>query len=163
MTWQEVVENPLLQDLPYKIETNKQGQIIMTPRRLRRGSFQSRIAVLVGRFLEGEGEIVTACAIQTSEGTKVADVAWFSNERWEIVQDDFDASIAPEICVKVLSDSNTRAEMRTKRALYFAKDAEEVWVCDGAGQLQFFDASGAISSSQLAPEFPDQISSRWPT
>jgi hypothetical protein len=31
MQWAEVVEDPNLKDLPYKIELNEYGQIIMTP------------------------------------------------------------------------------------------------------------------------------------
>ena len=38
-------------------------------------------------------------AVKTSKGTKVADLAWFSPERWEQVKDEFDASVAPEIDV----------------------------------------------------------------
>ncbi len=157
MTWQEIVENPTLQDLPYKIETNEQGQLIMTPTKIRHGSFQSKIGILLDRQLESQGVVVTECAIQTSAGTKVADVAWFSNERWLIVQDDYDASVAPEICVEVLSDSNTRGEMETKRKLYFEREAREVWICDKNGQMTFFDVGDEISSSRLAPEFPHQI------
>ena len=158
MTWKEIVENPTLQNLPYKIETNAQGQLIMTPTKIRHGSFQSKIGTLLDRQLEGHGVVVTECAVQTSAGTKVADVAWFSNERWLIVQDDYDASIAPEICVEVLSDSNTRAEMETKRKLYFEQKAREVWICDREGQISFFDADGEMASSRLVPDFPKQIS-----
>ena len=31
MNWQEVCANPALQNLPYKMELNQQGQIIMSP------------------------------------------------------------------------------------------------------------------------------------
>ena len=31
MEWREIVEHPSLKDLPFKIETNERGQIIMTP------------------------------------------------------------------------------------------------------------------------------------
>ena len=31
MTWDEICDDPALQDLPYKIETNQYGQIIMSP------------------------------------------------------------------------------------------------------------------------------------
>ena len=31
MEWREVVEHPSLKDLPFKIETNEWGKIMMTP------------------------------------------------------------------------------------------------------------------------------------
>ena len=34
MNWQEVCADPHLRDLPYKIELNERGQILMTPVRL---------------------------------------------------------------------------------------------------------------------------------
>ena len=36
---------------------------------------------------------------------------------------------APEICVEVLSPSNSKPEMEEKRALYFEAGAQEVWIC----------------------------------
>ena len=31
LAWKEIVESPNLKNLPYKIETNEWGQIVMTP------------------------------------------------------------------------------------------------------------------------------------
>lgn len=31
MTWDEILNDPVLRDLPFKIETNKFGQILMSP------------------------------------------------------------------------------------------------------------------------------------
>jgi Uma2 family endonuclease len=157
MQWKELVENPNLQDLPYKIETNEWGQIVMTPTRAKHGSFQSRVVRLLDKLLDQPGEIVVECAIKTTKGTKVADVAWFSTERWQQVKEEFDVSSAPEICVEVLSPGNTGGEMRSKRTLYFDAGAEEVWVCDGQGQLRFYNRSGELTVSQLVPAFPHDI------
>jgi Uma2 family endonuclease len=157
MQWKELVENPNLQDLPYKIETNEWGQIVMTPTRAKHGSFQSRIVRLFSHLIELPGEIVVECAIQTAKGTKVADVAWFSQARWQQVEDEYDVSIAPEICVEVLSPGNTGGEIKGKRKLYFDAGAEEVWVCDGQGQLRFYKRVGELSQSQLVPGFPKNI------
>jgi len=40
MNWQEVCTNPALQNLPYKMELNRQGQIIMSPASVRHVIFQ---------------------------------------------------------------------------------------------------------------------------
>ena len=47
--------------------------------------------------------------------------------------------------------------MMEKRALYFEAGAAEVWVCNEAGELQFFDANGQLDRSILVPGFPLKI------
>ena len=93
---------------------------------------------------------------QDCEGTKVADVAWVSHERLAIIRREAAASIAPEICVEVLSTSNTK-EIVEKRALYFAVGAREVWTCSKKGVMKFYDANGELTKSRLAPDFPRNI------
>ncbi|MBX3012707.1 MAG: Uma2 family endonuclease [Caldilineaceae bacterium] len=160
MQWKDVVTNPSLQDLPFKIETNEWGQIVMTPTRNKHGALQFKIAKLLDGLMqqsERKGTTVTESAIQTSKGTKVADIAWFSQERWLIVEDEFDAPIAPEICVEVLSPGNSTGEINEKKALYFAAGAYEVWVCHSDGSLSFYNAQGKVAQSNLVPNFPKQI------
>ncbi len=157
MLWKEMVESPQLKDLSYKIETNEWGQVVMTPTRTKHGLYQSKIVLLLGKLMQQAGEIVTECGIQTSKGTKVADVAWFSLVRWAQVEDDFDATIAPEICVEVLSPGNTQGEMKGKRKLYFAAGALEVWLCNAEGHVRFYSSASETERSVLVPEFPKVI------
>ena len=157
MNWQQVVADPNLQDLPYKIELNEWGQIVMTPARNLHGAFQSEIDGLLRNLLRSQGRIVIECAIQTTQGTKVADVGWFSLSRWAQVKDEFDSSIAPEICVEILSPGNSTGEMKTKRKLYFAAGAMEVWICDAKGRMKFYTQAGETSKSDLVPEFPSLV------
>lgn len=49
MNWQEVCTNPALQNLPYKMELNRQGQIIMSPASVRHVIFQARIIALLNK------------------------------------------------------------------------------------------------------------------
>lgn len=118
MNWQEVIEHPSLQDLPFKIELNERGQIVMTPVKVRHSAFQGKIGQLLSIFLSG-GMILPECAIATRKGTKVADVAWVSDELFQQIQFETEASIAPEICVEVTSASNTDAEMTEKKRTLF--------------------------------------------
>lgn len=157
MNWQQVVNDPNLQNLPYKIELNEWGQIVMTPTKAKHGAYQFKIGSLLDDLMRGTGLIVTECAIQTTQGTKVADVAWFSSERWEQVKDDYDVSIAPEICVEVRSPGNSLEEMKNKRKLYFEVGATEVWICDAKGHMKFYTQSGEMSKSDLVSEFPSVI------
>lgn len=153
MNWQEVCEHSSLKNLPFKIELNEQGQILMSPVKVYHSAFQGKIA----RLLPSIGEVLAECAIKTKKGTKVADVAWVSSERFEKIKYETDCSIAPEICIEILSSSNTKEELEEKRLLYFDAGALEVWYCHENGQLHFFDRGGRLNNSLLAPSFPQNI------
>lgn len=156
MNWEHLCNDSKLQDLPYKVELNQKGQIIMSPAKLYHGHFQSELSYFL-RTLIPHGEVVTGCAIQTRDSTKVADVAWFSNEHWEQIKEAYEASIAPEICVEIVSFSNSQKEMKIKRTLYFEAGAQEFWLCERDEKLRFFDETGEILTSQLVPQFPQTI------
>ena len=159
MKWQEVCENKQLQDLPFKIELNKWGQIVMSPAKPKHSFYQGRIQNLLEMLLK-TGVTMPECAIQTTDGVKVADVVWCSDQRADIILEEIAASIAPEICVEVKSASNTLEEMVEKKDLYFAAGAEEVWVCDAQGKMRFYNRQEELSKSLLVPDFPNQIQRR---
>jgi Uma2 family endonuclease len=56
---------------------------------------------------------------------------------------------APELCVEVLSPTNSRPEMREKTAAYLAAGAVEVWLVAEDGTVEMFGAAGRIESSAL--------------
>ncbi|MCL1465187.1 Uma2 family endonuclease [Argonema galeatum] len=159
MKWEEVCENKQLQDLPFKIELNKWGQIVMSPAKPKHSAYQGIIISILSSLRE-TGVAFPECAIQTQENVKVADVVWCSDERLDVILEETAASIAPEICVEVKSASNTLEEMLEKKDLYFAAGAEEVWVCDAQGKMRFYNPQGELSKSLLVPEFPEQIQRR---
>ncbi len=156
MNWQEVCENPKLKDLPFKIELNQQGQILMTPVKVYHSLFQGKITGLLYAKLT-DGEALVECAINTSKGTKVADVAWVSNERLKEIRNEAECSIAPEICIEVMSSANITEEMDEKKNLYFESGAKEVWICDQNGGFQFFSPDNELKSSLLVPDFPKKL------
>jgi len=156
MNWQQVLEDKSLQDIPYKIELNSWGQIVMSPVKnphaIRQGRIESEL-----RALAPAGEAFPECAINTEDNVKVADVVWLSPERFERVKNEDVCSIAPEICVEVASPSNTAKEMTFKIGLYLGAGAEEVWVCDENGDMSFHNAEGKLAASKLVPGFPSRI------
>ena len=156
LSWKEVCEDPNLQDLPYKIETNGRGQIVMSPTYAWHGRFAYKIAQKLEEH-RSEGVSSVETAIQTTQGTKVADAVWCTAARWAQIKDAYDAPVAPEICVEVRSPTNADAEMAEKRALYVEAGAEEVWICDSEGHLTFFDAEGKQPASARVPDFPDHV------
>ena len=157
MNWEQVCASPHLQDLPFKIEANRYGQVVMSPATNWHGRYQSSISVLMYELTGVRERIFIECVIDTSEGTKVADVAWGSLEFLAAHKHEASYSKAPEICVEVISPPNSEAEMAEKRRLYFEQGAQEVWICDDAGTMFFFAPAGQLSQSQLIPEFPLSI------
>ncbi|MGM3308319.1 Uma2 family endonuclease [Anabaena sp. WFMT] len=103
------------------------------------------------------GEVMPECAINTSHGVKVADVVWCSEARFDQIQDEISASIAPEICIEVKSTGNTLDEMEFKKQLYLEAQAIEVWLCNEQGQIRFYNEQGELEKSLLFPDFPNQI------
>lgn len=156
MNWQEVCEHPSLKDLPFKIELDENGRIIMSPVKLYHSIFQGEIEFLLRSSLKN-GKAMPECAIKTSKGTKVADVAWVSSDLLAKIKHEFEASIAPEICVEILSSSNSKKEMAEKRELYFEAGAKEVWLCDENGAMSFFNSRQQLNQSELVPSFPLKI------
>jgi Uma2 family endonuclease len=156
MNWQQVLEDKSLRDLPYKIELNKQGQIIMSPVKPRHSAYQGEIVALLGRLKTG-GRVLAEPAIETSDNVKVADVGWISIERYKKVFNETVFTIPPEICVEVQSESNTSEEMMFKKELFFERDAIEFWLCDEHGTMSFYDKNGKLNGSTLVPTFPAHI------
>lgn len=159
MTWEDILADRSLRDLPYKIETNRYHKIIMSPASAWHGNYEYKVGLLLGRLLP-MGEIINEAPVRTSEGVRVADVGWMSRERWTPQRRATALETAPEICVEILSPSNCREEMLEKMTLYYAKGAEEVWLCDEDGRMEFFTARSApqpVTASVLCPDFPGQI------
>lgn len=156
MNWKQICEHKNLQDLPFKIELNEQGQILMIPVKVSHSLFQGKLSGLLYFYLD-TGQVLVECAVSTKKGTKVADVAWSSSERLEIIKNETECSIAPEICIEVLSDSNTKIEMDEKIALYLTAGAKEVWICDEDGNITCYNDQGNLPNSLLAPNFPKKI------
>lgn len=155
MNWQQVCEHPNLKDLPFKIEINERGQIVMSPVKILHAIYQGEIEHLL-RTLVKTGKSMPECAISTRKGTKVADVAWASPQRLERIKYETECSVAPEICIEVLSKSNTDEEIKEKQ-LYFENGAYEVWICTQDGDMSFHNTGGELESSLLVPDFPKRI------
>ena len=158
--WADLCADPELARIEGRIETDRHGHIIMTPPpAAQHGMFQSEIARLLGNQAP-HGRVVTECPISTADGVRAADVAWASPDAIRELGDGICLPRAPEVCVEVLSPSNTKAEIREKTALYFDAGAKEVWICAESGAMTFFHAGGGnapMSVSQIFPDFPAQI------
>ncbi len=151
MEWAEAINNPFLQNLPFKIELNKWGQILMTPASNRHGMLQSEMVYLLRSRLPG-GAVIVECSIQTSDGVKVADVAWASDDFLKRNGEATPFQEAPEICVEIVSPSNLSGEIEQKVEPYLARGAREVWVCGDDGVVRHFEHRGRVDGSRLLGE-----------
>src|SRR5256885_10525532 len=81
MTWAEICADEMLATLPYRIESDRWGNIVMSPPpRSRHAEYQGKIVVLLQQTMSG-GLVMPECPIQTEEGVKATDVAWVSQTR----------------------------------------------------------------------------------
>lgn len=158
MKWDQLCDDPALENLPYRVELARNDQLVMSPHRSYHSIFQSRIIRQLNRLLP-EGEAMPECPIQVETGTVVADVAWASAEK---VKRNFALvswQESPEIVVEVLSPSNASEEIFGKRDAVFARGASEFWVCDREGKVEFFGPQGHLDKSLLCPQFPFRLPS----
>jgi len=151
MEWSDVINDPVLQNLPFKIELNKFGKLLMSPASNSHGRYQGRIAGVLHQR-QPEGEVITECSVQTSDGVKVADVAWASAAFIEEFAYATPYPKAPELCVEIVSPSNSKIEIAEKVELYLAKGALEVWVVYENKQLDIFSHIGKVEESQFATD-----------
>ena len=154
--WRKIVRDPAFKDLPYKVETNQRGQIVLSPHQFSHSQVQRAVQKKLDAVLSG-GEVFPECPITTEKGVRQADVTWASGNRVQEMEEAGDPpTIAPEICIEVMSGSNDWDEMEEKRRLYREKEAVEVWVVTEDGEVHFF-GDKELKKSQVAPNFPSQL------
>jgi Uma2 family endonuclease len=156
--WQELGADPQLARLPYKIETDRLGRILMSPPPFfDHVRYVARIIELSHALLPA-GKVLPETPVVTSDGVKVTDAAWISAAYAQELEGQHPAALerAPEICIEVLSPSNTVDEMAEKSALYFDAGAREVWLCGLDGKIAFYTPEPAPQST-ICPEFPNEI------
>ena len=102
-----------------------------------------------------DGRALPETPVLTADGVKVPDVTWISAAYAQELEARKPLVLerAPEICVEVLSPSNSSAEMDENRALYFEAGAHEVWICGLDGKMEFHTRD----LSRLCPSFPGQL------
>ena len=141
LRWAEVMRDPTLQDLPYKIELNARGKIEMSPASKLHGRMQARLATAFATQLPA-GEAITECSVLTEIGIRVPDVAWASAEFLDTHGNSTPFPRAPEICAEITSPSNSDDEITEKIRAYLAAGAREVWIVNENGAIEYHDRSG---------------------
>jgi Uma2 family endonuclease len=146
LRWAEILRDPTLRNLPYKIELNAWGKIEMSPASNRHGRLQILIGAELLRQLP-EGIVVSEASILTDIGVRVPEVAWGSAGFARAHGESTPFQRAPEICVEIVSPSNSDDEVREKIRAYLAAGAQEVWIVSVDGTVRYFDRSGERPAS----------------
>jgi Uma2 family endonuclease len=139
--WLELIADPTLHDLPFKIELNAAGEIEASPASNARGWAQAWFGFELRRLLP-RGEVLTSASVLTAIGVRVPEVVWASPDF--IATHGFQTPLprAPEICVEVRSPPNSEAEIDEKIRAYLTAGAQEVWMVAEDGVVRFFGADG---------------------
>jgi len=125
--WDEVLKDPSLQDLPYKIELNAWGKVEMSPASNRHRRLQRALGTELSKQLPG-GVCISECSILTRIGIRVPDVAW--------------------ACAAFMAAQREQTPYgREKRATHLEAGAHEVWLVAEDGGVRYFDQSGEKSKS----------------
>jgi len=149
--WRRLDDDPFVAAIPYKLELNERGSIEVSPAGPRHALLQAFVARELHRLLPA-GSTFTECSVETEIGVRVPDVVWASADflsRHPPLDDPF--ASAPELCVEVLSRSNTRVEIAAKVAAYLAAGAREVWLVD-ENRIEIIGREGPRMSSELGIE-----------
>jgi hypothetical protein len=151
--WQQLAADPLVAAIPYKVELNEKGAIEVSPPTTRHAFLQAYVCREIARQ-RPDGTTFTECPVETEIGVRVPDVVWASPEfmRRHGAESEFRAG--PDLCVEVLSPTNTRAEIGEKVAAYLAAGAREVWVVGEDGVPEIHTSAGRVPASPLGFDLP---------
>jgi Uma2 family endonuclease len=143
--WNELAADP---ESPDYFELNEFGELIVTPKPT---VGHQRVASAVARILTARlgGEAVTDVSVLTDRGVRAPDVVWMTTERWDECKGQSPLQVVPDVCVEVLSPSNTREEIAMKVGAYLRGGAPEAIVVGLKGEVEFFGPEGKRESSAL--------------
>lgn len=125
MRYRALCDDPCYANVPGKIELDVWGRMVMTPPSFYHGVVQGR---LVRSLAALGGEVVVESPIATATGLFVVDVAWASPSFMANHRAETPLTRAPELCIEVVSPSNSVKELQEKVAAYIASGAVEAWI-----------------------------------
>ena len=145
--YRELYEDPCFANVQGKIEIDVWGRVMMTPpAAYHHGVVQGRLMEVLSALPDGQVAVETPIA--TVAGVFVADATWASTGFLRAHMDGIALEKAPEICIEVVSPSNSRKELTEKRDAYLACGAQEVWIVyPQSKRCEFFGRQGPIERS----------------
>jgi Uma2 family endonuclease len=146
--YRALCEDRLYENVPGKIELDVWGRLLMTPPSYYHGVVQVR---LCQRLAALGGETSVEAPIATGAGLFIADVAWASPEFRRVHRTETPLMSAPEICIEVVSASNSVKELQEKVMAYLAAGAQEAWIVyPQSKRCEFYGKQGLMQRSAYA-------------
>lgn len=143
--YRALCDDPCYANVPGKIELDVWGRMVMTPASFYHGVVQARLCLSLATL---GGEVVVDAPVATPMGLFVADAAWASARFMAAHGAETPLRHAPEICIEVVSPSNSVKELHEKTHAYLAAGAEEVWIVyPQSKRCEFYDKHGLIQRS----------------
>lgn len=141
-------ERPYVEDDPDCYELNELGEWIVSPRPTHG---HQRAAFVVGFQLATQlgPEVATEVSVYTDRGIRAPDVAWMPAARWLEAKGQNPLPFVPDVCVEVVSPSNTRQEILMKVGAYLRGGAREAIVVGLKGEVEYFGPGGRLEASAL--------------
>ena len=150
--YRALCDDPCYANVPGKIELDVWGRMVMSPASNYHSALQ---AALAGR-LAILGASVRRVVGGYDAGILVADVAWASDEFMRARGFETPYTRAPELCIEVVSPSNSRMELREKTAAYLDAGAAEVWIVyPQSKRIEFHGQEGLLPRSHYAIDLAD--------
>ena len=154
--YRALCNDPCYANVPGKIELDAWGRMVMSPASNYHSALQ---ALLVGKLAALAGSAFVKASVVTSAGVLVADVAWASDEFMRARGFETPYLRSPELCIEVVSPSNSRKELREKVAAYLEAGAVEVWIVfPQSKRVEFHGREGLLPRSQYAVDAADIFS-----
>ena len=156
--YRALCDDPCLVNVPGKIELDAWGRLLMTPPpSVYHGRVQGNLTCKLKAVLGGH--VIAEAPIVTPSGVYIADVAWASSQFITAHRSEFALTRAPEICIEVVSHSNSVKELSEKRDAYLAVGAVEVWIVfPQSKRCEFHGPQGRLPVSRYAVELADIFS-----
>ena len=156
LRYRALCDDPCLVNVPGKIELDVWGRLLMTPPpTVYHGRVQANLSYKLKAMLGGH--VITEAPIVTPGGLFLPDVAWASSDFMSTHLSEVALTRAPEICIEVVSPSNSVKELSEKIDAYLTAGAVEVWIiypkskrCEYYGPLQ-----GRLPATRYAVDLAD--------
>ena len=151
--YRALCDDPCFANVPGKIELDTWGRMVMSPASSDHTALQVDLA---SKLKTLGGRAFVDVSLLTPAGVLVPDVAWASAEFIRAHGFETPYTRAMEICVEVVSPSNSRKQMREKIDAYLTAGAEEVWlVYPTSKRCEFYGKGGSLPRSAYSVDLSD--------
>jgi len=156
--YRAMCDKPCFANVLGKVELDVWGRVLMTPPpSVYHGRVQANLTYKLKAVLGGH--VITEAPIVTPTGVYIADLAWASPRFISAHSSESPLTRAPELCIEVVSPSNSVKELSEKKDAYFTMGAEEVWVVfQQSKRWELYGPQSRLPASRYAVDLSDIFS-----